>query len=400
MKYTTPTTNSRHFLLLMLGLLSAFGPFVMDMYLASFPEIAIYYSTEPAMVQLSLTACTIGLALGQLILGPISDALGRKRPLLLSLFLYTLASLVCMQSPTIGVFIAMRFLQGLAAAGGVVISRSIAADRYTGTELAKMYGIIGMINGVSTVLAPMFGGGVSASWGWQSVFLLLLVLGIVMLLGTCFLPESLPQPARTKLNLPALGQGMREVSTNPYFVAPTAQYALVIAMIFINLSSGPFLLKGYGLSTGEVSLVFGINALALAITAGIASRYRDMVRVTSLAKRGMFVSSLAVAATLLLGMDFWLYEVALFCLYLFIGALCTTTTTLAMGAERKYAGIASALFGTVGFIAGGIVSPLVGIGSIQVATSLLFVVVSAASLVLSSGKAVTPETADAHDAHE
>lgn len=135
----------------------------MDMYLASFPEIATFYSTEPAMVQLSLTACTIGLALGQLVLGPISDALGRKRPLLISLFLYTLASLICMESPSIGIFITIRFLQGLAAAGGGVLSRSIAADRYTGTELAKMYGIIGMINGVSTSLALSSGRAVAIS---------------------------------------------------------------------------------------------------------------------------------------------------------------------------------------------------------------------------------------------
>lgn len=385
MKSWNTTTDSKHYLELMLGLLSAFGPFVMDMYLAAFPEIAVYYSTEPAMVQLSLTACTLGLALGQLVLGPISDALGRKRPLLLSLLLYALASLVCMEAPSIGLFIAMRFLQGLAAAGGVVLSRSIAADRYSGTELAQMYGVIGMINGVSTVLAPMFGGAVIAGWGWQAVFLLLLVLGLVMLLGSMLLPESLSQVQRTKLNLTALMHGVKVVYGNPRFTTPTIQYALVIGLIFINLASGPFLLKDYGLTTGQVSLVFGVNALALAITAGLVSRYQDLERAMRFGQVASFLCSLAVAATLLLSLGFWFYEVALFALYLCIGVLCTTTTSLAMGAERQYAGIASALFGTVGFVAGAIVSPLVGLGNIYWATSLLFVGVSALALFVRQG---------------
>lgn len=387
MKSINVMCNSRLFLEGMLGLLSAFGPFVMDMYLAAFPEIAVFYRTEPSMVQLSLTACTVGLACGQLMFGAVSDAFGRRRPLLTSLMLYIAASFVCMESPSISVFVAMRFFQGLAAAGGVVISRSIAADRYTGAALARMYGVIGMINGVSTVVAPMFGGAVIDGWGWKAVFLLLLlVIGVVMLLGTLVLPESLPVASRQRMNPSVLVQGMGKVAMNRKFSSPTAQYGFVMAMIFINLASGPFIMNRYGLTAGQISLVFGVNAIAIAVAAGMASNCRSMGKTMRMANTGMLVFSFAISASLLLELGFWIYEIAVFCMYLFVGAMCTASTTLAMEAERENAGMASALFGTIGYVAGGIVSPLVGIGDILFTTSLLFVVVSAAAFYLSFQK--------------
>ncbi|PTL26229.1 Bcr/CflA family drug resistance efflux transporter [Prevotella sp. oral taxon 820] len=386
MKSINVMCNSRLFLEGILGLLSAFGPFVMDMYLAAFPEIAMFYRTEPSMVQLSLTACTVGLACGQLVFGAVSDAFGRKNPLLASLILYVVASFVCMESPSITIFIAMRFFQGLAAAGGVVISRSIAADRYAGAALARMYGVIGMINGVSTVVAPMFGGAVIDGWGWKAVFLLLLIIGLVMFLGTVALPESLPVASRQRLNPSVFVQGMKMVATNRKFSSPTVQYGFVMAMIFINLASGPFIMNRYGLTPGQISLVFGVNAVAIAIAAGVASGCRSMRKTMRIANIGMLVFAFATSATLLLELGFWIYEIAVFCMYLFIGGMCTASTTLAMEAERENAGMASAIFGTIGFVAGGIVSPLVGIGDILLTTSLLFVVVSAAAFYLSSLK--------------
>ncbi len=385
-KSTNVTCRSLLFLEGMLGLLSAFGPLVMDMYLAAFPKIAVFYCTEPSMVQLSLTACTVGLACGQFVFGAVSDAFGRKQPLLASLLLYILASFICMESPSITVFVVMRFFQGLAAAGGVVISRSITADHYTGTALAKMYGAIGMINGLSTIVAPMFGGIVIDVWGWKTVFLLLLVIGVVMLLGTLGLPESLPVISRQKLNPSTFVQSMRKVVVNRNFSLPTVQYGFVMAMIFINLASGPFIMNGYGLTVGQISLVFGVNALALALAAGMVSRCKSMKKAMRVANAGLLVSSFAILAGLLLGLGFWGYEISVFCMYLFVGAMCTFSTTLAMEAERENSGMASALFGAIGYIAGGIVSPIVGIGDMLFTTSLLFVVVSAIAFYLSFRK--------------
>lgn len=270
----------------------------------------------------------------------------------------------------------MRFFQGLAAAGGVVISRSIAADQFTGSTLAKIYGIIGMINGVSTVLAPMFGGAVISVWGWKSVFIVLLLLGFLMLIGILFIRESLPITSRHKFNSHSFVSGLTQVLKNKNFVLPTILYSSTMALIFVNLSSGPFIMDKYGLSAGQISLFFGVNALAIALTSGLSSKIKDLRRGLKISTLGLVLCSVGIALSLIFEMNFWFYECSIFCLYLFIGVMCTGTTTLSMEAEKKNSGLASAIFGTAGFIAGGLVSPLVSIGNIQIATSCLFLIIS------------------------
>lgn len=376
-------TNSKLFLEGFLGLLSTFGPFVMDMYLASFPQIAEFYHTVPSLVQMSLATCTIGLAVGQFVFGIVSDRYGRKVPLLLSLLLFLSVTIVCLLSPTIELFVFMRFFQGLAAAGAVVISRSIAADCYSGVALARMFGIIGMINGVSTVLSPMLGGFVTGAYGWKAVFITLLIIGLIMLAGTIHLKESLLQHNRISLNFTSLFYDVKRIAKNRFYIIPTMQYGFIMAMIFVNLASGPFIMNEYGFSAEQISLTFGVNAIALGVTAGLASRFKDMHKVVYCSNIGMIISSVFLAATLFLHFGFILYEIAVFLLYLFIGAMCTATTTLAMDSERKNAGIASAFFGAIGYIAGGIISPIVGIGDIFITSAILFIGLTLGNGILS-----------------
>lgn len=379
----TKDRNSKLYLEGLLGLLSAFGPFVMDMYLAAFPHIAEYYAASPSQVQLSLATCTVGLAIGQLLFGTVSDSMGRKTPLLFSLLLYVLSAIGCILAPSIGLFVIIRFFQGLSAAGGVVISRSIVADCYSGSALAKMFGIIGLINGVSTVASPMFGGFVIEAAGWKGVFWLLLGIGAVMAVGTLFFRESLPRESRIKLNLNDLIAGIRAVIRNQKYTRTTAEYGCIMAMIFINLASGPFIMDEYGLSAEKISIIFGINAIALGVTAAIAPKFGSMEKVIRFSDTGMFVFSVVLGVALCLRLDFWIYETLVFMVYIFIGALCTATTTVAMDSERKNAGIASAFFGAIGYIAGGIISPFVGIGDIYITASVLFVFVSAIAWFIS-----------------
>lgn len=375
--------NSRIFLEGFLGLLSAFGPFVMDMYLAAFPQIAEFYHAVPSLVQLSLAACTIGLALGQFVFGIVSDRYGRRAPLLLSLCLFLAVTTGCILSPSIELFVCMRFFQGLAAAGGVVISRSIAADCYSGVELARMFGIIGMINGISTVLSPMLGGFVIGAYGWKAVFITLLVIGIIMSGGTLHLRESLPRQNRISLNVGALSDGAARILKNGCYIGPTVQYGFIMALIFVNLASGPFIMDEYGFSAEQISLTFGVNAIALGFAAGVVPRFKNMRKVVFFSNIGMVISSVVLAAVLLSHLCFMAYEAAVFVLYLFIGAMCTATTTLAMDAERENAGIASAFFGATGYIAGGVVSPVVGICNISVTAAVLFVALALGNWILS-----------------
>lgn len=379
----TEKVNSKIFLEGFLGLLSTFGPFVMDMYLASFPQIAEFYRTVPSLVQMSLATCTVGLAIGQFVFGIVSDRFGRRMPLLLSLLLFLAVTIGCIWSPSIELFVGMRFLQGLAAAGAVVISRSIAADCYSGTALARMFGIIGMINGVSTVISPMLGGFVIGAYGWKAVFITLSAIGLLMVAGTLRLQESLPPQNRVALKFTALFNGIGRITKNMRYIIPTIQYGFIMALIFVNLASGPFIMNEYGFSAEQISLIFGVNAIALGIAAGIASRFRNMRKVVCCSNIGMVISSAFLAVALLLHLCFMAYEAAVFFLYIFIGAMCTATTTLAMDTERKNAGIASAFFGATGYIAGGIISPIVGIGNIFITSAVLFVGLASGNWALS-----------------
>ena len=166
--------NSQLFILVFLGVLTAFGPFVTDMYLPTLPAMTGFFHTTSSLVQLGLTASMIGLAVGQLFFGPLSDKYGRRLPLIIAMVLFLFATIGCLFSSTIMQFIGWRLVQGMAGAGGIVISRSVAADKYSGRELAKMLAVIGAINGVAPVAAPIAGGGMAGSWGWQGIFLSLI----------------------------------------------------------------------------------------------------------------------------------------------------------------------------------------------------------------------------------
>ena len=179
--------NSKFFLLTLLGMLTAFGPFVTDMYLPSLPSMGEYFKTTPSLVQLGLTASMIGLTAGQIFFGPLSDKYGRRSPLLAAMYLFIISTIGCIFAPTIEIFAILRLLQGIVGAGGIVISRSVATDMFTGKELAKTLAIIGAINGV----APVIGGGLTEGIDWKGIFWVLLALGIILLLG-CRLIRQIP----------------------------------------------------------------------------------------------------------------------------------------------------------------------------------------------------------------
>lgn len=182
--------NSKVFLLILLGMLSAFGPFVTDMYLPSLPAMADYFSASLPMVQMGLTTSMIGLALGQIFFGPLSDKYGRRPLLLVSMLLFIVSTLFCLFAPDIYSFVTLRLIQGIAGAGGIVISRSVATDKFSGKELAKMLAVIGAINGVAPVAAPVIGGLLTGSVGWQGIFMILLFIGILLGIGCIRFKES------------------------------------------------------------------------------------------------------------------------------------------------------------------------------------------------------------------
>ena len=193
---STKRRNSAFFLFVFLGMLTAFAPFVTDMYLPSLPAMTHYFGVSASMVQLGLTFSMLGLAIGQIIFGPLSDKFGRRLPLLASMVLYLLATAGCIFAPNIHLFIALRLMQGMAAAGGIVISRSIATDKFKGRNLATALAIVGAINGIAPVAAPVIGGSVLKVTSWRGVFGVLFVLGALVLAACIHFNESLSTKRR------------------------------------------------------------------------------------------------------------------------------------------------------------------------------------------------------------
>ena len=352
--------NSKTFILLFLGLLSAFGPFVMDMYLPTLPAMSVYFRTTSSMVQLGLTTSMAGLAAGQLFFGPLSDKYGRRPVLSVALMLFLLSTAGCIFSENILQFITLRFLQGVSGAGGVVLSRSIAADKYSARELAGVLAVIGGINGVATVAAPIAGGFLADASGWQGIFWSLFLLGTILLAGSFRMEESHPAEQRTSVR-------WNDILRN---------FSLIFTMgvLFVNIASAPFIMQEhYGLSAMQFSLCFGANAIAMAIASTVAVKLPTMKDALYIGSSGMLWLSFAWFAALSQGCSFWIYETLVFALLSMAGITFTASNTLAMECERENAGVASALLGTAGFAVGGIMSPLVGLGNILFSTGMLFI---------------------------
>lgn len=365
--------EKKGFILMFLGILSAFGPFVMDMYLPTLPAMADYFHTTSSGVQLGLTAGMAGLAVGQLLFGPLSDRYGRRRPLLAAMCLFLASTSGCLFSANISQFVAFRFVQGLAGAGGVVISRSIAADKYSGRELAAMLALIGAVNGIATVAAPV-GGGALAGWGgWHVVFAFLLGLGVVLLAACLCFRESLPLPRRSRVPWRRTLRTFGEVLRNRSYLSYILQYGFAMAVLFVNIASAPFIMQQhYGLTPLHFSLCFGINAVGMMAASTLVVRMPSMQQALHVGNNGMLVLSALLLMALSARCDFWVYESLLFFLLSAAGLSYTSASALAMDSERRHAGVASALLGVMAFAFGGVVSPLVSLGDIRVTTGILF----------------------------
>ncbi len=370
--------NYKTFLLILLGLLTAFGPFVTDMYVPSLPSMVTYFHTSITLVQAGLTASMLGLAAGQLLVGPISDSRGRRGPLLASMALFVVSSTAIIFSPTIQTFVALRFVQGFAGAGGIVISRSVATDTFNGHELLKMLGIIGAINGIAPIMAPVAGGALVDVGGWRLIFTLLLGVGIVLTVGSWFMKESLPEERRKKGSMLSTFKLFNVVFHNRQFMFYALHQTCALAVLFANISSSPFIVQEhYGLSALGYSVSFGINGAFVASGAALSMKFRRATTSVKLSCVGLLTCSLLVALALTLDLGFIVYEALLNMVLLSAGLTFTASTTLALNSARAEAGTASAVFGALGFIGGGLVSPLVGMGNIMHSTSITFIAASA-----------------------
>ena len=333
-----------------------------------------FFNTTTSMVQTGLTASMIGMAAGQLIFGAFSDKYGRKRPLIIAMLLFIISTVLCIFSPDIESFIILRFIQGIAGAGGILMSRCIATDFFTGKELAKTLAIVSAINGIAPISAPVIGGIVMNYVDWRGVFVVLLVLGIILLFGCAKFNESLPPEKRTKEKLLSTFRLFAVVLRNSRYRLCISQQALAMTVLFANIASSPFIIQQiYGYSALFFSIIFAVNAMALLIAAIISMKFKSPEKGILFGSSGMVIFSVAEFIVLYSAAPFWLYEILVFIILFMMGLTIPLSTTLAMDSERNNAGSSSAVLGAMLFMAGGVISPLVGLGNILIPTGFAFI---------------------------
>lgn len=364
--------NMKVFIPATLGMLTAFGPFVTDFYLPVLPEMTGYFHTTPALASMSLTAGMIGLAAGQLFIGPLTDKYGRKRILVGSMLLFVVASLLCIFSGDIFMFNAMRVLQGLAGAGGIVIAKSMSADMYTGRELASFMALLGAINGIAPVCAPVVGGLMAGVTSWTGVFAVILAVGLVLMVCSMFLPETLQPANRIRKSVIKVYGNLFRVFRNSRFTLSVMAEMACFFMFFAYIASSPFIMQQvYHLSPLGYSLCFGLNALMIGVGAAMATRFRSQGTCLRFGGLGMLAGTLLLAFLLNTAMPLWIVMLAYIYTLICFGLMQPPLTAIALDSERDNAGAASAVFGASGFVAGALSSPLVGIGDITVTSGLI-----------------------------
>lgn len=387
----TATRRTGLLVTLVLGGLTALPPLSMDMYLPALPQVTGALHAPAATVQLTLTACLAGMALGQLVVGPMSDKWGRRRPLLAGMVVYVLATAVCALAPTAELLIGFRLLQGLAGAAGIVIARAVVRDLYDGVEMARFFSTLMLISGVAPIVAPLIGGQILRITDWRGVFHVLTVIGVLLTVVVWrFLGETLPAGRRQQGGVGAALRTMRGLVADRVFAGYMLAGGFGFATLFAYISASPFVVQEiYGASPQTFSLLFGLNSVGLVALGQINGKLLvGRVSLDKVLAWGLGTIFLASLALLLLTSGVFgeagLFPIAacLFVLMSAMGIALPNTNALALMRTPHAAGSASALLGTTSFLVGAVASPLVGIAGEHTAVPMAVVQIVCAVLAL------------------
>ncbi|MNZ33982.1 Bicyclomycin resistance protein [compost metagenome] len=380
---STKSASSRRLLLVfILGSLSAFGPLCLDMYLPALPKLANDLNTSPSMAQLSLTACLLGLAIGQIIVGPLSDTRGRRSPLVIALIIYAVSSLLCVFAPSAAILNTLRFIQGLSGSAGIVLSRAIVRDIYSGTEMTKFFSMLMLVNGAAPILAPLFGGQLLQFVSWRGVFVVLSIIGVLMLVSVLFwLPETLPVERRQSGGLKTTLSTFSRLLRDRQFIGYCLSQAFVTAAMFGYISGSSFVLQNiYHVSEQTYSMIFAMNGIGIIVSSQTTGRLAGRIRETALLRFGLGLAacaSIALLIAIVMKGSLMSILIPLFFVVACVGIVGTSSFPLAMQSQAQSAGSASALLGLLPYILGAAVAPLVGLGGENNALPMGLVIASA-----------------------
>lgn len=354
---------SRTRLLIILGALSAFGPLCFDMYLPALPRLAADLDASEAGAQLSLSLCMLGLGLGQVVVGPLSDQIGRRVPLLVGVVLFSLSCLACAFAPNLPLLLVARLLAGLGGGAGAVIARSMVRDLFSGKEAAHAFGVTALVFGIAPVIAPLLGSLLTDSIGWRGIFVVIGVCGLVMLVVAARLPETLPREQRHDAGLASLFSSFPAVLRDRAFLMPALVLGIGFLPLNLYLSMSSFVLQdSYGMSAQGFGYMFAVNSVGIWLAGRFNLRLIRSVptyRLLAVSVLCGLVGSVLVAVAAVTHAPLLWLLVPLFLAISAVGPLMPNGTTLALEKQAGAIGAASACLGLVQTIFSSTVSPLV-----------------------------------------
>ncbi|WP_184080217.1 multidrug effflux MFS transporter [Nocardiopsis mwathae] len=369
-------------LVFILGVLSATSPLATDLYLPAFPQIADDLGATESQVQLTLTAVMVGLALGQLVIGPLSDRFGRRVPLLIGTAVFAATSFMCMFVTSAEMFTAVRFLQGLSAAAGMAISRAVVRDTFDGDSAARFYSRLVLLVGLAPMLGPIIGGRMLLIGPWQLIFAALGAAGLASLALVYYgLPESLPRSQRTRQDPALMLRTFGRLLSDPRFIAPSLTMALSFAMTFTYISSFSFVSQSqFGATAQQFSLIFGVTTLGMIlgnqVNAALIGRVGTSRRLFAGLAGAVLTVVLLMALDLSGSADLVTVTAVLFAMMFCTGLISPNATTLAIASQPSaIAGSTSALLGTLQFALGGTIAAAAGFTGTGEATLTSMIVV-------------------------
>jgi MFS transporter, DHA1 family, multidrug resistance protein len=389
--------GGRASVVVILGALSAFGPLSIDMYLPGLPALGRTLDAPAWAVQLTLTACLAGLALGQVLAGPLSDRFGRRRPLIAGVALYAVASLLCAAAPSVAVLVGLRFGQGVAGAAGIVIARAVVRDMHSGAAAARFFSLLMLVNGLAPILAPVIGGQILAVTTWRGVFVVLAGIGVVLVVASATgLRETLAPEDR---HPGGVGDTLRTFGTllaDRAFLGYALACGLAFGAMFAYISGSPFVIQDiYGASPQLYSVMFATNALGLVAASQLNRVLLRRLTPHVILRATLSVQALAGVALLVVvaaGGGVWGIVALLFVVVASIGLVVPNATALALADHPTVAGSASGLLGVLQFIVGAATAPVVGVAGTGTALPMaLTIAVLGVGGALSAGLATAPE---------
>jgi len=352
--------------IVLLGALTALGPFTVDLYLPAFPVLEQEFQTTAAAVQLTLTGTMIGFGLGQLIVGPLSDKLGRRVPLLIVTALHVVASTAAALAPSLATLGVARVVMGIGAAAGGVVAMAMVRDLFGGRRLVVMLSRLALVTGAAPVIAPLIGSALLAVIDWRGIFAVLAAYGLIMLACAVFvLPETLPKARRRDRGSLTIRQRYADVLRDRVFLGLLLIGAMTFSGLFSYLSSSSFLFQqSYGFDPQQYGLLFAVNSIGLVIGNQVAARLAARFGpqwVLAFSTAVLLLASVAIAVCDLLGAGMWGTMVPLFVFMSACGFTFPCVQVLSLDRHGKAAGTAASLLGFSNNAIAGLVSPLVGL---------------------------------------